>query len=115
MEELKQKLEQTLNRLYRENKISIDTYVELMEFADPNFESNNKTLLMKIEKECFNYGLNMNLYILKTFDLKDGFGSVSWVNKNNNKEIPYEEITLQCDGFFYDNDELIQMNIPKFT
>ena len=36
MEDLKQKLEQTLNRLYRENKISIDTYVELMEFADPN-------------------------------------------------------------------------------
>jgi hypothetical protein len=31
-----EKLEKTLNRLYKENKISIDTYTELMEFADPN-------------------------------------------------------------------------------
>ena len=30
------KLEETLNRLYKKNKISIDTYSELMEFADPN-------------------------------------------------------------------------------
>lgn len=30
------KLEEKLNRLYKENKLSIDTYVELMEFADPN-------------------------------------------------------------------------------
>jgi hypothetical protein len=31
-----EKLEKTLNRLYKENKISIDTYTELMEFADSN-------------------------------------------------------------------------------
>ena len=36
MNEFKQKLEETLNRLYKENKISIDVYSELMEFADPN-------------------------------------------------------------------------------
>ena len=36
MDEFKQKLELTLNRLYKENKLSIDTYAELMEFADPN-------------------------------------------------------------------------------
>ena len=36
MDEFKQKLELTLNRLYKENKLSIDTYSELMEFADPN-------------------------------------------------------------------------------
>jgi hypothetical protein len=34
--DIKQKLELTLNRLYKENKLSIDTYAELMEFADPN-------------------------------------------------------------------------------
>lgn len=36
MNEFKQKLEETLNRLYKENKLSIDAYSELMEFADPN-------------------------------------------------------------------------------
>lgn len=36
MNEFKQKLEEILNRLYKENKLSIDTYVELMDFADPN-------------------------------------------------------------------------------
>ena len=36
MNEFKQKLEETLNRLYKENQLSIDTYAELMEFADPN-------------------------------------------------------------------------------
>ena len=36
MNEFKQKLELTLNRLYKENKLSIDTYAELMEFADQN-------------------------------------------------------------------------------
>ena len=36
MDEFKQKLEETLNRLYKENKLSIDAYSELMEFADPN-------------------------------------------------------------------------------
>lgn len=36
MNEFKQKLEETLNRLYKENQLSIDAYSELMEFADPN-------------------------------------------------------------------------------
>ena len=36
MKEFKQKLEETLNHLYEENKLSIDTYSELMEFAYPN-------------------------------------------------------------------------------
>lgn len=36
MNEFKRKLEETLNRLYKENKLSIDAYSELMEFADPN-------------------------------------------------------------------------------
>ena len=36
MNEFKQKLEETLNRLYKENQLSIDAYAELMEFADPN-------------------------------------------------------------------------------
>lgn len=36
MKEFKQKLEETLNRLYKENQLSIDAYSELMEFADPN-------------------------------------------------------------------------------
>lgn len=36
MNEFKQKLEETLNRLYKESKLSIDAYSELMEFADPN-------------------------------------------------------------------------------
>lgn len=36
MNEFKQKLEETLNRLYKKNQISIDAYAELMEFADPN-------------------------------------------------------------------------------
>lgn len=36
MNEFKQKLEETLNRLYKKNQLSIDAYSELMEFADPN-------------------------------------------------------------------------------
>lgn len=36
MNEFKRKLEETLNRLYKENKLSIDAYSELMEFANPN-------------------------------------------------------------------------------
>lgn len=36
MDEFKQKLEEILNRLYKQNKLSIDAYSELMEFADPN-------------------------------------------------------------------------------
>ena len=36
MDEFKQKLEETLNRLYKENQLSIDAYSELIEFADPN-------------------------------------------------------------------------------
>lgn len=36
MNEFKRKLEETLNRLYKENKLSIDAYSELMEFADTN-------------------------------------------------------------------------------
>lgn len=30
-----EKLEKTLNRLYKENQLSIDAYTELMEFAEP--------------------------------------------------------------------------------
>lgn len=36
MDEFKQKLEETLNRLYKKNQLSIDAYSELIEFADPN-------------------------------------------------------------------------------
>ena len=36
MNEFKQKLEETLNRLYKENQLSIDAYAELIEFAYPN-------------------------------------------------------------------------------
>ena len=36
MNEFKQKLEETLNRLYKQNKLSIDAYSELIEFAYPN-------------------------------------------------------------------------------
>jgi hypothetical protein len=33
MDEFKQKLEETLNRLYKKNQLSIDAYSELIEFA----------------------------------------------------------------------------------
>lgn len=45
MDEFKQKLEETLNRLYKQNKLSIDAYSELMEFADPNQASDYKQRL----------------------------------------------------------------------
>lgn len=44
-----EKLEKTLNRLYRENKLSIDTYTELMEFAEPN---------QKVFSDSFNASVN---------------------------------------------------------
>jgi hypothetical protein len=36
MKEIKQKLEETLNRLYKKNQISIDAFSELIEFAAPD-------------------------------------------------------------------------------
>lgn len=52
MNEFKQKLEETINRLYNENKLSIDAYSELMEFAEPNKE-------FKFKKTIYNVYVKM--------------------------------------------------------
>ncbi len=71
-------------------------------------------LIKELTSKMAWFGIDMCLYKFEVINYADGFGSISWLHKANDKSLPYAERRLQCDGFFYDENGLTQWNNPSF-
>ena len=71
-------------------------------------------LIKELTSKMAWFGIDMRLYKLESFEFSDGYGTISWLHNANDKNLPYAERRLQCDGFFYDENGLLQWNNPSF-
>lgn len=62
------------------------------------------------------FGINMEKYELEEIRLTDGFGTITWLHKENDPSLPYAQRRLQCTGMFVDErtGEVNQYNNPEW-
>ena len=88
---------------------------ELLQKPKSNIGAVTRSFLIKeLTSKMAWFGIDMRLYEFEAINYSDGFGSISWLHKSNDKSLPYAERRLQCDGFFYDENGLNQWNNPSF-
>ena len=71
-------------------------------------------LIKELTSKMAWFGIDMRLYKFESIQFSEGFGSITWLHRANDKSLPYAERRLQCNGFFYDENGLLQWNNPSF-
>lgn len=117
MNEFKQKLEETLNRLYKENQLSIDAYAELMEFADPNqaLQLQQNGVMARCNIDLVGKELEYISPITKAttkFKVADVFVNIFNVGLKERK-VYGEVFAVSENGNKYQIDEFSEVRIPQ--
>jgi len=119
MNEFKQKLEETLNRLYKENQLSIDAYSELMEFADPNqaLQLQQTGVMARCNINLVGKELEYISPITKAttkFKVADVFVNIFIFNVGLKERKVYGEVfAVSENGNKYKIDEFSEVRIPQ--